>query len=218
MSEAVVDDIVAVLPPLLQSLEALGFIARHLNPPDFDAVMEAAGSPDRALGAVRARLAGWPEPFTGVQTSLQEASDQTLAAFEGLRAVQHGQGDLIAVFRALRRAVRAQEALYPLAARLPPVSDFFLDPELRDDADLKPASPGRQPTTPGSSTSATHPAAAAASRSMCRNIITPSAWPLVRPCMAAAATGAPSCGAGCATRAAAVPSWSRRPRPAKPGR
>jgi phospholipase/carboxylesterase len=35
MSEAVVDDIVAVLPPLLQSLEALGFIARHLNPPDF---------------------------------------------------------------------------------------------------------------------------------------------------------------------------------------
>ena len=33
MSEAVVDDIVAVLPPLLQSLEALGFVARHLNPP-----------------------------------------------------------------------------------------------------------------------------------------------------------------------------------------
>jgi phospholipase/carboxylesterase len=40
MSEAVVDDIVAVLPPLLQSLEALGFIARYLNPPQFDAVME----------------------------------------------------------------------------------------------------------------------------------------------------------------------------------
>jgi phospholipase/carboxylesterase len=137
MSEAVVDDIVAVLPPLLQSLEALGFIARHLNPPDFDAVMEAAGAPDRALGAVRPRLAGWPEPFTGVQTALQEASDQTLAAFEGLRAVQHGEGDLIAVFRALRRAARAQEALYPLAARLPPVSDFFLDPGLRDDAGLK---------------------------------------------------------------------------------
>ena len=137
MSEAVVDDIVAVLPPLLQSLEALAFIARHLNPPDFDAVMAAAGNPDRALGAVRPRLAGWPEPFTDVQASLQEASDQTLAAFEGLRAVQQGHGDLIAVFRALRRAARAQEALYPLAARLPPVSDFFLDPALRDDAGLK---------------------------------------------------------------------------------
>ncbi len=49
MSDAVVDDIVAVLPPLLQSLEALGFIARHFNPPDFEVVMDAAGAPDQAL-------------------------------------------------------------------------------------------------------------------------------------------------------------------------
>ena len=32
MSEAVVDDIVAVLPPLLQSLEALSFVARPPGP------------------------------------------------------------------------------------------------------------------------------------------------------------------------------------------
>jgi len=50
MSEAVVDDIVAVLPPLLQSLEALAFVARHLNPPEFGAVMEAAGTPDEVGG------------------------------------------------------------------------------------------------------------------------------------------------------------------------
>lgn len=136
MSEAVVDDIVAVLPPLLQSLEALGFIARHLNPPDFDRIMEAAGQPDEALKAVRPRLADWPEPFATVQTSLATASDAALAAFEGLRAVQLGNGDLIAVFRALRHAPRAQEALYPLAAKLPPVSSFFVDPAFREDADL----------------------------------------------------------------------------------
>ena len=137
MSEAVVDDIVAVLPPLLQSLEALGFIARHLNPPEFDSVMEAAGAPDQALQAVRLRLADWPEQFADVKTSLEAASDAALAAFSGLRAVQHGNGDMIAMFRALRYAPRAQEALYPLAAKLPPVSDFFVDPPLRDDADLK---------------------------------------------------------------------------------
>ncbi len=130
MSEAVVDDIVAVLPPLLQSLEALAFIARHLNPPDFGEVMEAAGQPDQALQAVRPRLDDWPEQFAGLQTPLEAASDAALAAFAGLRAVQHGNGDLIAVFRALRHAPRAQEALYPLAARLPPVSSFFLDPGL----------------------------------------------------------------------------------------
>ena len=58
MSEAVVDDIVAVLPPLLQSLEALGFIARHLNPPDFGKVMQAAGTPDHALQSVRFAIGG----------------------------------------------------------------------------------------------------------------------------------------------------------------
>src|SRR6267142_2719361 len=148
MSEAVVDDIVALLPPLLQSLEALGFIARHLNPPQFDAVMETAGTPDQALRAVRPRLADWPEGFAHLRTPLETASDAAIAAFEGLRAVQHGNGDLMAVFRALRHTPRAQEALYPLAAKLPPVSGFFVDPPLREDADLLAllAEPGKENT------------------------------------------------------------------------
>jgi phospholipase/carboxylesterase len=137
MSEAVVDDIVAVLPPLLQSLEALEFIARYLNPPDFGTVMEAAGTPDQALRAIHPLLAKWPKEFADVRTSLEAASDAALAAFEGLRAVQRGNGDLVAVFRALRHAPRSQEALYPLAVRLPPVSDFFVDPASREDAALK---------------------------------------------------------------------------------
>jgi phospholipase/carboxylesterase len=136
MSEAVLDDIVAVLPPLLQSLESLGFIARNLNPAVFDQVVEAAGHPDDGLKTVRSRLAGWPEQFANVQIPLQGACDAALAAFEGLRAVQLGNGDLVTVFRALRYLPRAQEALYPLAARLPPVSSFFLNPDLREDADL----------------------------------------------------------------------------------
>jgi phospholipase/carboxylesterase len=137
MSEAVVDDIVAVLPPLLQTLEALSFVARHLNPPDFDRVMEAAGTPDEALRSARAQLGEWPAQFADVRTSIEAAGDAALAAFAGLREVQHGNGDLIAVFRALRHAPRAQEALYPLVAKFPPVSDFFVDPALRDDAALK---------------------------------------------------------------------------------
>jgi phospholipase/carboxylesterase len=136
MSEAVVDDIVAVLPPLLQSLEALGFVARHLNPPDFGRVMHAVGTPDEALQAAQPRLAAWPQDFADVQSALQAASDAALKAFEGLHAVQNGNGDLVAVFRALRHAPRAQEALYPLAEKFPPVSSFFVDLAGRDDADL----------------------------------------------------------------------------------
>jgi phospholipase/carboxylesterase len=137
MSEAVVDDIVAVLPPLLQSLEALAFVARHLNPPDFDRLMEAVGTPEEQLAAARSRLAEWPEQYRDVRTALEAASDAALAAFEGLRAVQAGNGDLYGTFRALRYTPRALEALYPLAAKFPPVSGFFLDPSLREDADLE---------------------------------------------------------------------------------
>ena len=130
------DDIVAVLPPLLQSLEALGFIARHLHPPAFGSVMQAAGEPDQALRAVRARMMQWPEEFSSVRAPLEAASDAALAAFDGLRAVQNGHGDLVSVFRALRHSARAQEAVYPLTDRLPPVSEFFTEPSLREDAAL----------------------------------------------------------------------------------
>ena len=136
MSEAVVDDIVAVLPPLLQSLESLAFIARYLNPPDFDRVMQTAGTPDADLRAVRPRLAQWPADFDHIRTPLEKASDAVLAAFEGLRIVQNGQGDFASLFRALRYGPRAQEALYPLSLRLPPVNQFFVDPALQADAEL----------------------------------------------------------------------------------
>src|SRR5258708_38928676 len=137
MSEAVVDDIVAMLPPLLQPIEALAFVARHLNPPDFARVMQAIGAPEELLRTVRARLTEWPEQFAAVGVSLASSSDAALAAFDGLRAVQHGHGGMIAVFRALRYAPRAQEALYPLAGKFPPVGDFLLDPALRDDGALQ---------------------------------------------------------------------------------
>lgn len=137
MSEAVIDDIVAVLPPLLQSLEALSYVARHLNPPEFSRVMHAIGAPEEDLEAARTRLHAWPDDFADVRTAIDAASEAALAAFAGLRSVQQGQGDLVSVFRALRHSPRAQEALYPLARKFPPVSDFFLDVSRHDDEAFK---------------------------------------------------------------------------------
>ena len=135
-SEAVIDDVMALLPALLQSLESLGFIARHFHPPSFDRVMQAAGQPDEDLNAARLRLANWPVEFADIQRALETASDAALSAFSGLRAVHAGRGDITLAFRALRQLPRAEEALYPLAAKFPPVSSFFLNPELCDDAGL----------------------------------------------------------------------------------
>ena len=136
MSEAVIDDIVVVLPPLLNALEALGFFARHLHPPAFASVMNAIGAPDQALQTARASIGDWPEQFAGLRERLDRASDEALAAIAGIREVERGNGDLVAVFRALRHLPRAQEAPYPLSAQFPPVSNFFLNSGSRDDADL----------------------------------------------------------------------------------
>src|ERR1700751_993612 len=136
MSEAVIDDVVALLPPLLQSIEALGFVARHFHPPSFDRVMDAAGQPDEDLGAVRSRLLDWPAEFADIRSAIETASDAALSAFSGLRAVRSGQGDMALAFRARRQLPRAEEAVYPLAAKFPPVSSFFLNPELCEDPEL----------------------------------------------------------------------------------
>ncbi|CAN5401553.1 phospholipase [soil metagenome] len=136
MSDTVIDDVLALLPPLLQSLEALQFVTRRLHPPAFGAVMQAVGEPDRALQMARADMKPWPDSFADLRGHLDAAGAAALAGFAGLRAVEQGDGDLVAVFRALRHSARAQEALYPAAARLPPVSAFFLEPALREDAAL----------------------------------------------------------------------------------
>jgi phospholipase/carboxylesterase len=130
------EDLMALLPPLLQSLEALGFVARHLNPPDLAELMSAVGAPDAPLRTARPRLDGWPEPLAGARDRLAGASDETIAAFDALRRVASKGGDMRDLFRALRGVPRAQEALYPLAEGLPPLSRYFLDPASREDAEL----------------------------------------------------------------------------------
>jgi phospholipase/carboxylesterase len=135
MGDSVTERLAALLPPLLRSLEMLGFVARHFHPPDFGAVMDAAGTPDHDLRAVRGSLDDWPDQLAGVRERLQIAADATLAAFEGLRGAPDQAEGVRAVFRALRYLPRAKEALYPLAAAIPAINSFFLDSTLRDDAD-----------------------------------------------------------------------------------
>ena len=122
-------------PALLGAMEALGFIGRHFHPPQFHTLMGAVGRPDEALRAARTRLDAWPETLGDVRGMLETASDHALAAFDELRQVESDV--LRPVFRALGRLPRAQEALYPLAGALPPVSRYFLEPALRGDAALQ---------------------------------------------------------------------------------
>ena len=143
------DDVVAVLPPLLQALDRLGFVSRYLHPGHFAQVLDAVGDPETALIAERHRLEGWPAELADVRAALVTASDAAISAFTALRAAPEAEDGLMASFRALRELPKALEAIYPLAEGLPPVSRFFLDPTCRDDADLVQRlarSPGRADT------------------------------------------------------------------------
>src|SRR3954453_10035097 len=102
MSAVGTERLAALLPPLLRSLDMLGFIVRHFHPPDFGAVMDAAGTPDQELRSVRGSLDRWPDELAGVRERLQIAADATLAAFEGLRSAPDQADGIRAVFRALR--------------------------------------------------------------------------------------------------------------------
>ena len=135
MDDTVNERLVAFLPPLLRSLEMLGFVARHFHPPDFGAVMDAAGTPDEDLRAARQQLDGWPDELASARERLETAVNAALAAFDGLRGASDQADGIRAVFRALRYLPRAKEALYPLAGAIPAISRYFLDPALRDDAE-----------------------------------------------------------------------------------
>lgn len=136
MDERALDDVVALLPPLLQALDWLGFVARYFDPAHYGQVMAAVGEPEAALVAERHRLDAWPDSLGDVRQALAVASDAAIAAFAALRAAPEAEDGLMAVFRALRDLPTAQAALYPLARGLPPVSRFFLDPAHREDAEL----------------------------------------------------------------------------------
>ena len=148
MNEPVTERLAAFMLPLLRSLEMLGFIARHFHPPEFGAIMDAAGTPDQDLRAARGLLENWPDELAGVRRQLLGATDAALAAFDGLRSAPGEVDGVRAAFRALRYVPRAKEALYPLAGALPPINRYFLDPALRDDADVlaRFAAPARDDT------------------------------------------------------------------------
>ncbi len=126
-------DPATILPPLLSCIETLTLIARHLDPSAFGEVMEAVGTPDAALRAAYSDFKP-SDASDDVGKRLIAASDEALSGFTELR-VAAGQGDIRAVFKALRHLPRAQEALYPLASMIPAVNGFFLDPSLRSDPD-----------------------------------------------------------------------------------
>ena len=137
MDDSHQDDLALVLPLILQALETLSFVARHFHPPHAAELLAAVAGRDQALRTARPRLDGWPASMDRLRALLSRAADSTLAAFDALRQASSGADGAMAAFRAFRHAPLAQEALYPLARDIAPVSRFFLSPDRRGDLELQ---------------------------------------------------------------------------------
>lgn len=131
-----VEQVEALVSPLLRMLDALGFISRYMHPVGFMHLLEKAGAPHEELRAART-MPSWPDPYSALRPVLDEASDHALAAIDALYEAAAPPEDLTRAWRGMRAFPRALEALYPLAGVLPSVNRFFLSPAYRNDAELR---------------------------------------------------------------------------------
>ncbi len=130
--------IATLVPALLAALETLERVARHLHPPDLPdlvAGLDTVAIPVRD-GLETLRLADSPGHLAEVKTRLDAAATYACAAFDGLNEAAGDPRGFVNAYRAMRAGTRAVETLYPLAATMPPVSQFFIEPAYRHDQSL----------------------------------------------------------------------------------
>src|SRR5258705_6921925 len=124
-----------LLQPLLQTLERVIWVQRHLYPPmaqrlagELAPCREAVTGPLQELEAQ-----SWPEELRFMRERLAGAARQTLELVEAFVEASQSPEGPIGLYRALRRFSGVQETLYPLAPVFEPASRWFLEPGRRDD-------------------------------------------------------------------------------------
>ena len=120
---------------LIETLDALGYVARHVDPIGYVHMLKRANLKPEPLRDALA-MPPWPEPYSALRPVLDAGATSALAAVDGLIEAASPPEDLTQAWRALRHFPRALETLYPLAGILPQLNRFFLDTSHRDDADL----------------------------------------------------------------------------------
>jgi phospholipase/carboxylesterase len=136
--EPAVDLVGRLVPATLKAMHALEFAGRHLSPHTLPQLVEAMAGRDDELNAALAasRALDWPERLKPVRACLEPAAEAAGAGIAALRAAAEAPQPIVAAYRAVRNYAQAAQSIYPMAAFLKPVSQFFLEPSARDDAAL----------------------------------------------------------------------------------
>ena len=137
-NEQLLDAISGILPPMMTALDSLSWVGRHLHPPNLAALADAvadAADPVQT-GLTRFRDTSFPDHLEAFKDHVVRAAEHVCRAVEGLTAAADDPNGAMQAYRAMGQQTRALYALYPVAAMLPPVSRFFLEPDLRNDDSL----------------------------------------------------------------------------------
>jgi phospholipase/carboxylesterase len=137
-SQDVIDAIDHLLEALLETLERIGWVQRHLFPPMAPHLAEQlAPGADAVAGplSVLEKL-DWPDDLRFMRDRLVDVARQTIDLVTAFVAAAKSPESPIDLYRVLRRFARIQETLYPLAPAFEPVSRWFLEPARRDDDEL----------------------------------------------------------------------------------
>jgi phospholipase/carboxylesterase len=124
-----------LLQPLLETLERVVWVQRHLYPPQAPRLArELAPCHEAVAGPLHALEArDWPEDLHFMRDRLVAAARQTVELVEAFVEASRSPEGPIGLYRALRRFSGVQETLYPLAPVFEPVSRWFLEPARRGD-------------------------------------------------------------------------------------
>lgn len=126
--------------PLLHTMDMGAWLRQRLDPfalPDLTAaIRQTAGPLADSLPAFRA--ADWPEGLDGFRSATETAASGMLEMFAGLDQAARAEGfdGLRIARRALKGHLEAERALYPLWRLSPPISQYYLPHEQREDAAL----------------------------------------------------------------------------------
>lgn len=129
----------AVLP-LLQAMDALTWARQRVDPFAISALRQAVAELEAPLAAAMPafRDADWPDGLTGFRDAVDQAAAGVLDCFQNLKPAAETEGfdALRLARRAFRSHLTAEKALYPQATLSPPVSQYYLPGDAREDQAL----------------------------------------------------------------------------------
>ena len=149
-TDPLLDATTALIPPLLTAIDVLSHAGRHMHPPNIPQLITEV-EPYRAPlveGLEAFVQVDWPQHLQGFVSATVRSAEQAMQSFNEFLSAQNQSNPTMGAYRAMGYNTKATEAIYPLSNMLPPVSRFFVLPELRDDEALQTrlaaADPGRE--------------------------------------------------------------------------